>query len=80
MVCSVVLAVSSNAFAVDDEAQYRAQCEDEVAGYGIEDTDELQQALEDCIRSRMGYGMDSIEGADPSMEPSMDSSKGQGNE
>jgi hypothetical protein len=52
--------ISVTAFA-DDADQIRQECEDEVAGYGIEDVDQQQQAIEECIAYRSGADMDSAD-------------------
>jgi hypothetical protein len=43
----------------DEMDQVRQECEDEVAGYGIVDVNEQQQAVEDCISMRVGSGGES---------------------
>jgi hypothetical protein len=67
-VCLSGFAVSASA---DDMDQVRQDCQDEVAGYGIVDVNEQQQAIDDCIAMRVGSSGES--------EPDMPSSD-QGNE
>mgnify|MGYP001821914341 FL=1 len=43
----------------EEADQIRQECEDEVAGYGIEDVDQQQQAIEECIAMRTGTDMES---------------------
>jgi hypothetical protein len=45
----------------EEADQIRQECEDEVAGYGIEDVDQQQQAIEECIAMRTGADMESAE-------------------
>jgi hypothetical protein len=47
----------------EEADQVRQECEDEVAGYGIEDVDQQQQAIEECIAMRTGADMESAESA-----------------
>lgn len=54
--CLSGFAVSASA---DDMDQVRQECQDEVAGYGIVDVNEQQQAVEDCISTRVDSGGES---------------------
>ena len=58
--------IAVSAFA-DNTEQVRQDCQDEVAGYGIVDVDEQQQAVDDCIATRVGSSDESE--TDMSMPP-----------
>lgn len=62
MIIAFLSGLSVSVFA-DQAEQIRQECEEEVAGYGIEDVDQQQQAIEECIASRTGADMESADTA-----------------
>jgi hypothetical protein len=58
MIIACLSGLSVPAFA-DQAEQIRQECEEEVAGYGIEDPEQQQQAIEECIAMRTGADMES---------------------
>ena len=58
MLIACLSGITVSAYA-EEADQIRQDCEDEVAGYGIEDVDQQQQAIEECIAMRTGGDMES---------------------
>jgi hypothetical protein len=62
MLIACLSGMTATAFAQDID-QIRQECEDEIAGYGIEDVDQQQQAIEECVAMRTGADRESADSA-----------------